>query len=395
MANQRSVRGPFDAIVVVLMALGSLVFVEPAPYDLLIVALAPIALLARRLAIPHASGVALICVGMFLLANTISLIPARDLDAGLRYFAITLYLVIGWAFLLGHVGKQGERAIQTVMLGWTGGATLSTAVAIAAYFNVIPLHEAVAPGGRMEGFFKDANVLGAFLVPPAVWSASRLVALERGRRSLWAVALVVCSAGVFLSYSRGAWISLGIAMVIFFALRLVGVGTRRSRVMTLLAVPIAAVLLAVALDRLTDFGIVQDMLELRLGPQAYDSERFANQRRAIEVAARSPFGIGPGHTEIVFRRAAHNVYVRGFVENGYLGGLSMTILLLASLLRSTWLALEVREPRLQVAMAMVSATLVALVVESMVIDSGHWRHTWVLLALAWTPNIGATRDNGP
>ena len=383
--SDRSVRDLFDGVVVVLMALGALVFIETAPFDLLIVLLAPVALLLRRMAIPRASSVALVCVAVFLISNVISLIPAPDLSAALRFLAITIYLLVAWAFVLGIVGKQGERGVRVVMLGWTIGAVLSTAVSIGGYFNLLPIHEEVAPAGRMEGFFKDANVFGAFLIPPAIWSASRLVSLERGRRSVWALALVVCSAGVLLSYSRGAWISLGISMLTFFGLRLIGRGTRRARLMTLLAVPVAAVLLAVALDRLTDFRVVQDMLEVRIGPQAYDDERFANQRRALELAVRSPFGIGPGQTELVFRRAAHNAYVRGFVENGYLGGLSLTVLLLASLLRAIWLALELREPRLQVAMAMVAAALMGLCVESMVIDSVHWRHMWVLAALAWTP----------
>lgn len=389
-SEDRRGSGPFDLLdllVIVLMALGAVVFVEPAPFDLLIVVTTPIALLLRRLAIPRASSFALICVGAFLLANVISLLPATNLPAALRYGAITTYLIIAWALVLGLVGKQGERAVRIVMIGWTWGAVASTVLSIAGYFNLLPLlHDAVVQRGRMEGFFKDANVFGAFLVPPAVWSAARLFTLERGRRASWAIALVLCSVGVFLSYSRGAWISLGIAMPTFFALRLAGVGTRRSRLMTLLAVPIAAVLLAIALDRLTEFGIVQDMLELRLGPQAYDTERFATQRLALETASRTPLGIGPGHTELQFDLSTHNAYVRGFVENGYLGGLSLMALLTASMLRATWLALGVREPRLQVAMAMVAASLAALCVESVVIDTGHWRHMWILAALAWTPN---------
>lgn len=392
--RDRSVRDLFDGIVVALMALGCLVFIEPAPFDLLIVVIVPIALLLRRLAIPRTSSFALACMAVYLLTNLISLLPAINLPAALRFGAITLYLIIAWVFVLGLVGKQGERAIRIVMLGWTGGAVLSTAVSIGAYFSLLPLHDVVAPFGRMEGFFKDANVFGAFLVPPAVWAASRLVALERRHRASWAVALVICGAGVFLSYSRGAWISFGIAMLTFFALRLAGVGTRRSRIMTLLAVPVAVVLLAIALDRLVEVGIVRDMLEIRARPQDYDTERFANQRRAMEMALRRPFGIGPGHTELVFHRAAHNAYIRGFVENGFIGGLSLTALLIASLLRSTWLALGTREPRLQVAMALVAASLAAICVESLVIDTVHWRHMWVLAAMAWAPARPVEADRG-
>jgi O-antigen ligase len=376
-----------DVVVVVLMALGAIVVVEPAPFDLLIIVMLPIALAMRRLAIPRRSGVALAMVGLFLLANVISLLPARELDVALRFGAITAYLVIAWVFTVGFVGKYGERAVRLVLWGWTWGAVLTTIIGIAAYFGALPFGEQLAPQGRMEVFFKDANVLGAYLVAPAVWSASRLMSLERGTRLPWAFALVVCGTGILLTYSRGAWISLAVAMLIFLVLRLIGFGSRRSRLMTLLALPVAAVLLAVALDRLVDVGVVQDMLELRLGPQAYDVDRFATQREAFEVATARPFGIGPGQSERVFTRAAHNTYVRGLVENGYLGGLTLAGIMFSSLLMAIWSALSSREPRLQVAMAVVAASLAAVCVESVVIDTVHWRHLWVLAALAWTPSI--------
>jgi hypothetical protein len=382
--RDRSVRDPFDRIVVLLMALGAVVFIEPSPFDLLIVVLLPIALLLRRLAIPRASSFALVCVALLVLANVVSLLPAPDLRVAVRYLVITLYLIVAWVFVLGLVGKQGERASRIVMRGWTIGALLTAGFSIAAYFGLAPLRELVAPAGRMHGFFKDPNVFGAFLVPPAVWATSRLVTLERGHRAGWVLTLVACGVGIFLSYSRGAWISLGVALLCFFLLRMGG-GTQRARVMTLLAVPVAALLLGFALQRLTEVGTVQEMLEIRLGMQSYDTDRFATQREAIEAAVRTPLGIGPGQTELVFDRAAHNSYVRGFVENGYLGGLSLVVLMWASLLRAGWLALAVKEPRLQVAMAVVAASLAAICVESMVIDAIHWRHLWLLSAMAWTP----------
>ncbi|PRP93682.1 O-antigen ligase family protein [Enhygromyxa salina] len=389
-SRRRRITG-LDVVVVVLMALGSLVYIEPAPFDLLIILLLPIALVMRRLSIPKRGSVALAALALFLLANAISLVPARDLGVALRFGAITAYLAIAWVFIAGFVGKQGERGVQLVMWGWTWGAVVTTTIAIAAYFGVLPFAEQLAPQGRLHAFFKDANVLGAYLVAPAVWSASRLVLLERGNRLPWALALVVCGVGILLTYSRGAWISVAVAMFTFFSLRLVGVGSRRSRTMTLLAVPVAVVLLAVALDRLVDVNVVQDMLEQRLGPQEYDVDRFATQREALEVAVARPFGIGPGQSEQAFTRAAHNTYVRGLVENGYLGGLALAGLMFSSLFMAIWTALGSREPRLQVAMAVVAASLAAVCVESLVIDSVHWRHLWVLAALAWTPSV---RDSG-
>ena len=372
---------------VALMALGAVVFIEPAPFDLLTILLFPLALVLRQLALPRHSAVLLSIAGLFVIANVASLVPARDLGHALRFFAITAYLMLAWLFVLGYCGKYGERAMRVIMLGWTWGAALTTLLALLAFFRILPLYELLVPGGRMHGFFKDANVLGAYLVAPAVWSTAQLLSLERGQRLWWSVALVICSAGILLTFSRGAWISLALAMFAFFVLRLIGYGSTRSRVMTLLMVPVALVLLAIALDRLANVDAIQEMLTRRFGVQDYDVDRFATQREALEVAAREPIGIGPGQSEVTFTRAAHNAYVRGFVENGYVGGLALIALMFSGLVNALWVALSSRDPRRQMAMAVVASSLAAVCVESVVIDTVHWRHMWVLMGMAWTPAL--------
>jgi hypothetical protein len=386
-------RDAFELAVVVLLALSAFVFIEPAPVDLLTMLLLPIALFGRRLAIPGGSSFALVCVAMFLLANMISLPISRHIAVALRFAAITGYLIASWVFVLGVAGKLGERAVRLVMLGWCWGAVLTVIPAIASYFGAFPFAERLAHAGRLHALFKDANVLGAWLIAPTVWATSRLVSLERSSRGAWLVVLVVCGIGVLLTYSRGAWISLGVALLLFFGLRMVAYGSARARVMTLLAVPVAIVLLAIALDRLANVAVVQDMLTQRLGPQHYDVDRFATQQDALEVALEKPLGIGPGQVEKTFVRAAHNAYVRGFVENGYLGGLALVLILFGSLLRSAWLAIDSRDPAVQTAMAVVAGCMAAVCVESLVIDSVHWRHAWVLAALAWTPAL--VRSSAP
>ena len=369
------------------MALSAFVFIEPAPVDLLTMLMVPIALFGRRLAIPAGSSFALVSVASFALANLISLPLAGYPDVALRFLAITTYLVVSWVFVVGVSGKLGERAVRLVMLGWSWGAVLTVIPAIASYFGAFPFAERLAYAGRLHALFKDANVLGAWLVAPTVWATSRLVSLERSQRLPWAIVLIVCGFGVLLTYSRGAWISVGVALLLFFALRMVAYGSARARVMTLLAVPVAIVLLAIALDRLANVAVVQDMLTQRLGPQHYDVDRFATQEDALQVALERPFGIGPGQVEKTFVRAAHNAYVRAFVENGYLGGLALVLIWFGSLLRAAWLAIDSRDPALQTAMAVVAGCMAAICVESLVIDSVHWRHAWLLAGLAWTPAL--------
>src|SRR5262245_7139375 len=124
-------RDAFELAVVVLLALSAFVFIEPAPVDLLTILLLPLALFGRRLAIPAGSSFALVCVGMFLLANLMSLPISRHVDVAMRFGAITVYLVMSWAFVLGVAGKLGERAVRLVMLGWSWGAVLTVVPAIA------------------------------------------------------------------------------------------------------------------------------------------------------------------------------------------------------------------------------------------------------------------------
>ncbi|EDM81092.1 hypothetical protein PPSIR1_29790 [Plesiocystis pacifica SIR-1] len=377
----------FEWIMLATMGLCAVVFIEPAPFDLLAVGLLPLALLLRRLAIPRGSAFALVCVALFIVANVLSLPAAKLLFVGARFFAITAYLILAWALVLGFVGKSGERALQVLFAGWAIGATVTSVLAIGSYFGVLPFAARMAPQGRVHALFKDANVYGAYLVAPAVWAVAQLVSLERGRRLPWTIVLVVCAMGVLLTYSRGAWISLALGLAVFFGLRMVAFGSPRSRAMLLLMVPVAAVLLALALDRLASVDVVQTMLDQRLGLQRYDTDRFATQREALEVATRTPLGIGPGQSESTFTRAAHNAYVRAFVENGYLGGLSLAALLFGSFFRSAWLAIDAEDVRVQTAMAVVAGSLAAICVESMVIDSVHWRHTWILAGMAWLPGL--------
>lgn len=393
-AEDRSIRGSFDWLLVLWFGLGMVVLIEPAPFDLLAVILFPLGLLTRRLEIPKASGFALACVAVFVATNVISLLFCVAVTRGVGYVGVTVYVLALWLFTLGLVGKHGERMVRVIMIGWAGGAVITTVLSVASYFGYLPIYELIrtlpiydilSMSGRVHGFFKDANVYGAALIPPALWAAAHLVGLERGHRPLWAMTLIVCAVGVLLSYSRGAWISFGLSLVSFFGLRMIGVRSHRARVMMLFVLPVAAALLTVALVRLTAVDAVEQMLEIRVGMQSYDENRFAIQRDAVEVAMRSPLGIGPGQTELVVTRATHQAYLRTFVENGYLGGLAFTALVLASLARSTWLALAAHDTRMQVVMAMVAASLFGHAVESFVIDTVHWRHFWVLLAIAWAP----------
>ncbi|MEM9462226.1 MAG: O-antigen ligase family protein [Myxococcota bacterium] len=389
---------PRSSLVHVMLALtvatGAIVRVEPAPYDLLMVltlGLGPWLLWPSARASLLLPGV---LAALLLLANGISLVLTPALGHSLRFFGVTAYLMVSAALVVGWLERGGTPLLRTLLHAYAVAALLGGGVAIAAYFGLIPGASLMLPKGRLQGLFKDANVFGAFMAPAVVLGVARLTDAGEGRLR-WATVVGVGLVGVLLSYSRGAWINLAIGLLAYACLRLVS-GRVRPTLGTVLGVGIALALVGALLVVVFDHPAVREMLTLRASAQDYDDDRFANQAAAMAMAWDHPWGIGPGATESHFPISAHSLYVRAFVENGRLGLWATVGLLVASQLRAIGATLWAEDPQVQRLMAVVAATLAAVVVESAVIDTVHWRHLWLLLALAWAPRGGSpVREASP
>jgi O-antigen ligase len=221
------------------------------------------------------------------------------------------------------------------------------------------------------------------MVPAVVLAVARLAGDGRGALR-WAAVLLVGLVAVLLSYSRGAWINLATGLCAYAGLRVLA-GRVRPSLGTVMGACAAFAGIAALFVVVIDQPAVRDMLELRASSQGYDDDRFGNQADAIALAWQHPWGLGPGATEGRLSISAHSLYVRAFVENGALGLWATVGLLLVSLGRATWAALGRGEGETQRLLAVVAAGLAGVVVESAVIDTIHWRHLWLLLALAWVP----------
>ncbi len=362
---------------------GGVVLFEPAPYDLLMcitLAVGPLLVwpsLRPSLALPH------LMVALLLLANGISMVLAPDLGRGLAYFGVTAYLVASWGIVVGWLDRCGAPLVDTILQAYAVAVGVCATLAVGAYFGLLPGADVMLPKGRVQGLFKDANVFGAFVVPAVVLAFARFS--EPGRRRLaWGWLALIGLLAVLLSYSRGAWINLAIGLAAYSGIRAIS-GRVRASLGTMVVVGIAVVGLAAAVLAVADIPVVRDMLEMRASAQGYDNDRFSNQSAALSLALEHPLGIGPGGTETRFPISAHSLYIRAFVENGVLGLWAVVGLLLASLGRSLWIALTPGRPSTQRLFAVIVGALVGVVVESAVIDTLHWRHLWLVLALAWAP----------
>jgi hypothetical protein len=128
-------------------------------------------------------------------------------------------------------------------------------------------------------------------------------------------------------------------------------------------------------------------LEERAHFQSYDAQRFGAQKAGIGLAESHPIGIGPGQFELVEPLSAHSTYVRALAEEGVLGAATLIALMFGTLLFATRNAVLGRDT-FGIGSGPLLAAWCGLLANSVVIDTLHWRHLWVLAGLIWA-GIGA------
>jgi len=375
----------FALAVTVLLALSSVVYNEPAPSDLLFPPILAIALVTGHMLSPlRMPGIFLGSMALFLLANYGSLISAWEWDVGYSwyYLAVTFYMLAYFVFFAGFVGRFGGRGIRILCDGYLLAAMLTASIGVLAAFHVLPNSEMFFRDGammRIKSTFKDPNVFAPFLVGAILLGLSVLVHARRVQvRYLIVVAFSL--AGVMLAFSRGAWVHLVASLSVYLVLEVFVVRAPQVKRRLVGGLTIVSPLLIgglVVLVLSTDLG---SYLVDRLAYQAYDNERFGNQRFALELADRSLFGIGPGqYTFPRFPLDIHNLYLRVLVENGLIGLLALLAFLASSVFYGLAGVFR-RGPYVGMYTASV-AVIIGILVESMVIDTLHWRHFFFFLSI--------------
>jgi putative inorganic carbon (hco3(-)) transporter len=206
------------------------------------------------------------------------------------------------------------------------GMVLPIALALAAYFGVRML----APGLRRLSL--------ARLWPDIL------------RFTLYADVTLLLAAGIFLSFSRGAWLgtaaSLGI-MIVFAPKRLwLGVALAAVALIGLIGLSSAGLLPSAISERLADAGTLLDIRDVR-GVPINDTnyaliERQAHWQAALNMLTEQPWtGVGFSNYQPLYEQYrllnwpmplghAHNIYLNVAAETGVIG-LSLYLLLWISI----------------------------------------------------------------
>jgi O-antigen ligase len=353
---------------------------DPAPADAVFAVVIVVAMATGRFELGRVPAAVSASIAVLVALNLLSALEAVDAALVASFFATTLYLAVFAIWLAGYVTSR--RRARSVALPYIAAATVSALLGSLALLAPIPERETLLLGGccRAKALFQDPNVFGPFLIPAALILMQELVAARRLPRGAWLrIALIgLLLLGVVLSFSRAAWLNLGVSAAVLVAVLLLrrrGPLRAAALVGTLLAVGALAGAVVVT-SGATSF------LEQRAALQGYDAERFAAQRTGIELAERYPLGIGPGQFEAVVPVPSHNTYIRVLAEQGILGlgallGLWLTTLAIgarnAALGRDTY----------GIGSAALLAAWCGLLVNSIFVDTLHWRHLWLVAALIW------------
>jgi O-antigen ligase len=356
--------------------------IEPSPYDVLLVLLLLTGCLFSAYRYDSSVLLPVLFLLLFLLSNVLSAFFAKDFYGAIFYFAITVYLAVSWAGIIGLSFRYPGGILNAVFKGYVVAALIAVLVGLFAYFVKMPATEAFLQFGRVKSLFKDPNVFGPFIVPAAVYSLYLAEKSSLFRSKLIHFFLfLLFMVGVLLSFSRAAWANSLLTLGCFYLLHN-GVPFR-NRMATMMACVTAG---SVLLIYLSGTPMIENLLEQRLGMQHYDEDRFATQRAAFEAGFANLIGFGPGQSEENFEISTHSLYARLFTENGILGILSFGAFFLITVCRAFKQAIHpfAMDGGLYL---VVFSSLVGLAFNSVFIDTLHWRHFWLLLALAWCLDV--------
>jgi O-antigen ligase/polysaccharide polymerase Wzy-like membrane protein len=381
------------ALVWLVGASSAIVFIEPSPYELVTLA-ATVIFFATGLRLRLVFMPLLLLLFLVNLGYSISAIPLMDKPEVANWIATSWYMAVTVIFFAMVVSEDTTARLDMLRRGLIVGGLIAASAGIAGYFNFVPGgHDLLTLYERARGTFKDPNVLGAFLILPALFALQSVVSDNFGKSFRSTIALGIMTLAILLAFSRAAWGGLVITAAFMLALMVLTSQSRAQRsriiVMTVVAVVIAVMLIGVLLS----FDSIGEMFRQRASfDQSYDEGRFGRFGRHIlgaEMALDLPFGIGPLQFSRYFPEDTHNSYLNAFMSGGWITGVCYPALVFITVIMGFRHAF-VRVPWQRAYLAIFAAFL-GTVGENFVIDTDHWRHFWMMLGAMWGMFAAAQR----
>lgn len=359
------------------------VFREPAPYELFMVGLIAVwGLFGLRLS-QHAAVLLAILVA-YNVGGALSMSTMDDIHDTPLYLGVTLFLSLSSVFFAAIL-EADPRRYRLIFRAWLVSAIVVAGLGIAGYFRLFPGAEMFTRYDRASGTFEDPNVYGPFLALPGTYMLYRLLTAPARRVPLYALLLSVVTAGIFVSFSRGAWgLYLAASVVVVIALFVQSAsGAFRLRIamMSLLAVMLVAGAIVVALQIPGTAEFLAQRAQLVQNYDGGEGGRFARFGDGFVMAMEHPLGIGPLNFGRFLGEDTHNIWLKALMDYGWLGFASFVLLVGWTL--AGGLRILFRDRPWQPYLLCAYAVFVGHLLLGTVIDMDHWRHFYVLVGLIW------------
>lgn len=377
-------------IIFLIFVTSGFVYIEPAPYDILLIFISFWYIMFFRTKSKQNLIIPLTFVWLFVCCNILSLFFASQFAWSLRYFLITLYLCISYIFLIAFVSDYKIIGLNAIFSGYTISAIITSIIGILSYFNILPFYRGVREG-RLISTFKDANVMAPFIIVITIYSLNKILTGKRKFIIFWIITFIVTNFSVFLSFSRGAWLNLACSLAFyFFFIIIIGENYKRKYfklVVLIFVCFIAFYSIYFIINRYEEIG---KMTIYRITKPLSSETRFERQKYVLQVFFESPLGRGPGSSKFL-NPAQHNVYLQVLYENGVFAFFCFLIFIIISLIKSIKQIFKYKYSENNIAL-IVASILFGLIINSMFIDSLHWRHMWLILAIPWgISNLNSNR----
>jgi O-Antigen ligase len=381
------------ALVWLVGASGAIVFIEPSPYELMTLTAAVI-FLATGLRLRLVFMPLLLLLILLNVGYSIGAIPFIETSEVANWIATSWYMAFTVIFFAMVVADDTEARLDMLRRGLIVGAMIASLAALAGYFNLVPGgHDLLTLYERARGTFKDPNVLGAFLILPALFVLQNIVTAPFAKSFGSAIALGIMALAILLAFSRAAWGGFAITSAFMLALMVVTSRSPAQRARIIVMAVAAVVLVVVLLAVLLSFDSISEMFKQRASfDQSYDEGRFGRFGRHIlgaQMALDLPFGIGPLQFHNYFPEDTHNSYLNAFMSGGWLAGICYPALVFVTVITG-FRHIFVRVPWQRAYLAIFSAFL-GTVGEAFIIDTDHWRHFWMMLGAMWGMFAAAQR----
>jgi O-antigen ligase len=396
-----SVRRAIPIWIVCLFSLSAIVYKEPAPFDVALSLAAFFFFIWNGWKSSGDLEIFFVSLMAFLLIQIPQIYLALDAQRAISFLGITCFSIFTAIFTAKLTARYGNVAILAIMLGYSGSLLLTFMFVIADKFGIVALHTILYYDPlRVQGFFKDPNVMGPAAVPMLLLAFPladhlSLYGIGWGMRRMIAITLVFAATFlIYFSYSRGAWGAAIVGVFVYFMLGTIEWPSTLRVVVSLSMAIVGLILLAaptlITNTMLTLAGNDAEFSERYASGslQQYDIDRFAFQSVLISAALQNPEGSGPGQSEIIHRDyeeiqgsgAAHSSYVRIFFENGA-PGLALYVFSLFLALKYAWLSRKNEGVFPGYANA-IFCSMLSLIISGFTVDTVHWRHFWIIIGLS-------------